>query len=313
MLGYGTSAVPIDEVIESLAGILVRTEPLRAPLLAKAEKLRVIARRGVGVDNIDVAVATAMGVPVLITATANAKTVAEHVFGVTLALLRNMASCDRATRSHDFRARDRLIGHDLFTLTMGVVGAGRVGQEVARIARNGFGMKVVIYDPFIPRTRTSGRGLTIADDLEELLVQSDVVTIHVPLSAATHGLIDEARLRRMRKGATLIQTSRGGIVDETALVRVLVDGHLAGAAVDVFDREPPPPNHPLLALENVILSPHTSGLTSESVTRMSWASVNGVLDVLEGVSSTELLAREHWKVVNPEYARATEVNLQESL
>lgn len=301
--GYLPGAPSLADVAELVDAILVRTQSLDATVLRKARNCRIISRRGVGVDNIDVATATALGIPVTITAAANARTVAEHVFALALALLHNVVEGDRSVRGGDFAARDRHIGRDLYTQRLGVIGVGRIGREVIRIARRGFDMPVMAYDQPNSTVAVSDDGVEVVADLNLLLERSDIVTVHTPLTSQTRGLLGHSELRRMKPGSRLIHTARGGIVDEQALLAALRDGHLAGAGVDVYTCEPPPADHPLLAIDNVLATPHSAGLTAEAVDRMSRASVGAILDVLDGATADDLASRTDWEVVNPQYAQ----------
>ena len=305
--GYLPEAPTLVDMAEYVDAIVVRTQTIDAAVLRKARHCRIISRRGVGVDNIDLDLATALGIPVTITATANAKTVAEHVFALMLNLLHNIIGGDRATRAGDFGARDSLLGRDLFAQRLGVIGVGRIGQEVIRIARQGFDMPVLAYDRFVPPTAAGDTGIEVVADLNEVLERSDIVTVHTPLTRTTRGLLGSRELRRMKRGALLIHTARGGVIDEGALVAALQDGHLAGAGIDVYACEPPPINHPLFALNNVIATPHSAGLTAEAVRRMSWAAVRAVLDVLDGSPGTHPAVQTDWKIVNPQYVKQARV------
>lgn len=305
VLGYGPAATDLGRIVERVDAILIRTGRLDAAMLSNARRCRIIARRGVGVDNIDVTTATALGIPVAITVNANATTVAEHVFALALAVLHNVVLGDRAVRAARFASRDRLVGYDLSGRRLGLIGVGRIGREVIRIARRGFGMPVIAYDPFSPVDAESDPGIDVAHTLEAVLRGSDIVSVHTPLSDTTRGLLDSAAFRRMKQGAIVINTARGGIVDEHALAAALRDHHLAGAGIDVFATEPPPADHPLFALDNVVVTPHYAGLTTESVERMSWASVNAVIDVLDGATTEDKSSQRDWQIINPEYVYAT--------
>ena len=305
--GYFPEAPTLVDMAEYVDAIVVRTQTIDAAILRKARRCRIISRRGVGVDNIDLDVATALGIPVTITATANAKTVAEHVFALALGLLHNIIEGDRATRAGDFGARDRLLGRDLFSQRLGVIGVGRIGQEVIRIARQGFDMPVLAYDRFFPPNAAGDTGIKVVADLNQLLERSDIVTVHTPLTRTTRGLLGARELRRMKRGALLIHTARGGVIDEGALVEALQDGHLAGAGIDVYACEPPPIGHPLFALNNVIATPHSAGLSTQAVRRMSWAAARAVLDVLDCAPGVDPFAQNDWKIVNPQYVKHSRV------
>ena len=275
--------------------VLLRTASLGAEDIDRARSLRVIARHGVGVDNVAVDAATRRGIPVLITPQANLRSVAEHVFALMLAVSRNLIRADRSVREGRFASRDRLLGRDLFGTTLGVIGLGRVGGEVARMAAQGFGMRVLGYDPWLPPDRIRERDAEPAETLPDLLRACDFVTVHVPLSRETRGLLGRRELASMRPGSILIQTSRGGVVDEDALVDALRSGHLAGAGIDVYEAEPPPADHPFFSMEQVVLTPHTAALTGQAMRRMAVDAAQGILDVLGGADPYDPPEDARWQ------------------
>jgi D-3-phosphoglycerate dehydrogenase / 2-oxoglutarate reductase len=253
-----------DELATALAevdAVIVRSSTrITREVLARAVRLQVIGRAGVGVDNIDVAAATERGIAVLNAPAGNTISAAELTLALLLAVVRRVPAADRSMKAGEWRRT--FSGTELFGKTLGLVGAGRIGGEVARRAR-AFGMGVIIHDPFL----TEERALALQAQrvaLDELLRTADVVSIHVPLTESTTGLIGEPELRLMKPGAYLVNAARGGVLDEAALYRVLKDGHLAGAALDVYEREPVPQDHPLRTLENVVLTPHLGAATAEA-------------------------------------------------
>ena len=237
---------------------------------AAGPTLEAVAKHGVGVDNIDVEEATRRGIPVL---TANSISVAEHAFLALGALTKRIAYLDRAMRQGRWETRDEAGTIDLFGKTIGVVGLGRIGGELAAIAKNGFRMQVLVYDPFARKEAVEAAGYTWMEDLDALCRQADAVSLHVPLSDETRDLID-ARY--------LINFSRGGIVNEQALLEALQARRIAGAALDAFAHEPPDSAQPLFALDNVLLSPHCGTFSEDSRIRMSMQVAEGVDDVLSG-------------------------------
>ena len=238
-----------------------------------APVLRVVGRLGVGLDNIDLAACETRGVKVIPATGANALSVAEYVMCTAMVLLRGTYSSTRAVLDGNW-PRDALQGgREIAGKTLGIVGYGTIGRTVARLAA-GMGMQVVAYDPQMQKTDPSWR------DLDALFQSSDVLTLHVPLSAATRGLVDGARLARMKKDAILINTSRGGIVDEAALAGALRAGRLGGAALDVFSEEPLRAGSPLDGAPNLLLTPHVSGLTRESNERVGAMIAAGVVAAL---------------------------------
>lgn len=230
-------------------------------LISGAHRLRVIGRAGVGVDNIDVDAATERGIAVLNAPAGNTVSAAELTFALMLALARRLVAADRSIRDGQW-ARSRLAGVELQGKTLGLVGAGRIGGEVAKRAR-AFGLHVLACDPYLSAERAEALGVQRVS-LDELLERADIVSLHVPLTASTRGLIGEAQLQRMKRTAFLINTSRGGVVDEPALVRALEQGRIAGAALDVFAEEPLPAESPLRGAPNLLLMPHLGASTREA-------------------------------------------------
>jgi D-3-phosphoglycerate dehydrogenase len=264
-------------------GMIVRILPVTRAQIAAAPRLRVIGKHGIGVNNIDVEAARENNIQVVYTPTANVNSVAELIVTLMLGLARKLplnASLLRAgaTRS----APPEVTGLELQGKTLGIVGLGRISQRTAEICRNGFSMNIAAYDPFAPPDRFAALGVARHDKLETLLASSDVIAMCVPYSPQTHHLVDAAQLAHCRPGAILINTARGGVVDETALADALREGRLFGAACDVFETEPPRPDHPLLALPNFIGSLHVGAATEEALLRVGNAVVSDVLAVLRG-------------------------------
>jgi D-3-phosphoglycerate dehydrogenase len=267
-------------------GLIVRTTPVGAPLLEAAERLRVIAKSGSGTDNIDVVGATEKGIVVANSPGANAVSVAEFALTLIMLVLRPVVAAadwlgSGAAEGSLVVATERagLIGRELASQTIGVVGWGDIGRRVGR-ACHGLGASVVAYDPAKSVAEMESDGVRAADSLDELLAESDVVTVHVPLAAATIGLIGHRELARLRPHAALVNVSRGGVVDEGALADALSGGRLRCVATDVFGEEPPPADHPLLRLPNALCTPHMGGTTVDALRRMGWTAVRAVDDVL---------------------------------
>lgn len=306
-VGFGDGARALDEaLLAEVDALLVRTKPLGAKMIGAAARLRVIARHGVGVDNIAVEAAARRGVPVLITPKANLRSVAEHVFALALAVSRNLLRADRCVREGRFAERESLVGRELFGATLGVIGLGRIGEEVARIGKGGFGMRVMGHDPFLDEEAVRARGAEPMGSLEELLPACDLVSVHVPLTGETRGLLGRRELGLMPPGSVLIQTARGGVVDENALAEALRDGHLAGTGVDVFGEEPPPADNPLLRAERAVFSPHTAAHTRQAMRRMALDAARGVLDVLQGADPLHPPEGAPWRAVDPKLITVTE-------
>ncbi|MGE7089471.1 hydroxyacid dehydrogenase [Achromobacter xylosoxidans] len=253
-----------------------------AALLAAAPRLRAVGRLGVGLDNIDLPGCAARGIQVVPATGANARAVAEYVVGTLLALLRGAYAARAEVAGGEWPRAALSQGLEAHGRTLGVVGFGGIGQLTARLAA-GLGMRVVACDAALPADHPAwaDAGATRLE-LDDLLAQADAVTLHVPLTSGTRHLLDAARIARMRPGAVLINTSRGGIVDETALAVALRGGHLGGAALDVFEQEPLPAGGPLAGAPNLILTPHIAGLTREANTRVSDMVAAGVTIALTG-------------------------------
>jgi D-3-phosphoglycerate dehydrogenase len=285
-----TEATLIKEVRDA-AGFLVRTAPIPAAVINAGTVLKAIGRHGVGYDNIDVKAATARKIPVCITPRANALSVAEHVLALMLALAKQMLPFDIATRKNEWEIRNSYSAFDLDGKTLGIIGMGRIGMLVCQKAKAAFNMEILAYDPLVPKAALEAAGAKVLD-IPEILKASDFVTLHVPSMPETKGLIGEAQLKTMKRSAYLINCARGPIVDEAALVAALRAGTIAGAGLDVFDPEPPLADNPLFGLPNVVLSPHSAGLTVECVIRMATHAAQAIIDVLEG--------RKPEGVINPE-------------
>src|SRR3712207_2733405 len=293
--GSGPEAVEMAAALPGAHAVLLRTAPLGAEAIDRARSLRVIARHGVGVDNVAVGAAARWGIPVLITPRANIRSVAEHAFALMLAVSRNLVRADRCVREGGFASRDRFQGRELFGTRLGVVGLGRIGGEVGRMAVRGFGMRVLGYDPWLPADRIRERGAEPVKALLDLLGACELVTVHVPLSEATRGLLGRRELASMRPGSILVQTSRGGVVDEDALAAALRSGHLAGAGIDVYETEPPPEDHPFFSMEKVVLTPHTAAMTEQAMRRMALDAAQGILDVLGGADPCDPPEDARWQ------------------
>lgn len=261
-------------------------------LLARAPHLKVIARHGVGVDNVDVAAATRRRIPVCVTLGANTDAVAEHTFLLMLAVGKRLVAVNAGVRRGAWEVlRGELYG-GLNGRTLGIVGMGRVGIRVAELA-TAFGMRRLGYDPALPPEEIRQRGAEPVD-LSALLRAADIVTLHAPLTPETRHLINRDTLSLMKPGTILVNTSRGGVIDDAALAEALRSGRLAGAGIDVTEPEPPSPDHPLLPLEQVLITPHIAAHTEDSMRRMAVAAAEQVLMALEGKRPTMAINPEIW-------------------
>jgi (S)-sulfolactate dehydrogenase len=251
-------------------GWIVRNRtPVRGELLAAAPKLRVVGRLGVGLDNIDVVACESRGIQVIPASGANAESVAEYVLAAALVLLRGAYFSTRAVEAGTWPRQTLSQGREAAGKTLGIVGFGSIGRLTARKAA-AIGMKVVGYDPHIGRDDPAwANARTDARDLDALIAECDVVSLHLPLDDSTRGLLGRERLSRMKRDAILVNTARGGIVDEAALATMLREGRLGGAALDVFDHEPLAAGSPLTGAPRLLLTPHIAGVTVESNERVS--------------------------------------------
>jgi D-3-phosphoglycerate dehydrogenase len=257
----GLPPAQLGEIIAGYQGLAVRSATkVTADLLARASSLKIVGRAGVGVDNIDVPAATARKVQVINTPSGNAIAAGELAIGYIFALARKLPQATASMKRGEWEKK-KLMGVEVTGKTLGVVGFGNIGRQVAERAV-GLRMKVLAHDPALAPGATAPAGIELCG-FDDLIARADFVTLHLPLIPATKGLFGAATLARMKKGAYLINCARGGIVDETALYEALKSGHLAGAALDVFEKEPCGPL-PLLELDNVLASPHVGASTKEA-------------------------------------------------
>jgi D-3-phosphoglycerate dehydrogenase len=276
---HGLKGPALQEALRAADGVIVRSgTTVTAELLETPGKLRAVVRAGVGVDNIDVAAATRRGIVVMNTPGGNTVSTAEHTITLLMALARGVPAADASVRQGKWE-RSKFVGTQLAGKTLGVVGLGRIGREVARRAI-GLDMKVVGLDPFLAPDRAAQLGIESVPDLDALLPRCDFFTVHVPGGPETRDLIGAAQLARLPKGARVLNGARGGIINEQALVEALQSGHLAGAALDVFAQEPPPADHPLLKLPNVVLTPHLGASTVEAQTSVAREAAQLLIDFL---------------------------------
>ncbi len=273
--------VVIEKVGDADALILGGGGPVTRRVMEECTNLKIIARHGIGLDNVDLEAATELGIPVTYCRhTGEEVSVAEHAIALMLACARRLVEADRAVREGRWRARVELVGLELRGKTLGVIGLGAIGREVARIARNGLGMRVLAYDPYAPDEAFREVGAESVG-LEELLRESDFVTVHVPLTPETKRMLDAERLKLVKRGAVIVNTARGAVIDEAALCEALREGRIAYAGLDVFEREPPE-GSPLLSLPNVVLTPHVAAFTREALRRMDMANAEDLVRFFRG-------------------------------
>src|SRR3954447_26056809 len=259
----GLTEPELIERIGEFSAVVVRSETkITAPVIEAGSQLRVIGRAGVGVDNVDVDAATRRGVIVLNAPGGNTISTAEHAFSLLVSVARKIPQADANVRSKHWDKKS-FEGVELYNKTLGVIGMGRIGSELSRRAIS-FGMRVIAYDPYLSATRARSLQVELVDELDDVLTGADFISLHTPLTAETRHILDAARLKKTKRGIRIINCARGGLVDEAALAQALLDGQVAGAALDVFEIEPLPADSPLRDAPNVVLTPHLGASTAEA-------------------------------------------------
>lgn len=280
----------LDRLIDEYApnAIISRMGKLAFSSISKAAPdLKVIAKHGVGVDNIDIDTATKLGIPVMVASGANAISVAEHTFALILAVTKQITKLDRSMRSGQWDKPD-FRGHEIQGLTLGLFGMGAIALATARIAKS-FGLKVIGFDPFVGSRRFEDAGVLEVGSPGELFSRSNILSLHAPLTEDTRQIVNDAALALMPEGGYVVNTARGGLIDEDALLRAIQRGHLAGAGLDTFAEEPIAPTHPFLSEPSIVLSPHISGVTAQANRRVAMQAARNVLAVLDGESIDQSL------------------------
>jgi D-3-phosphoglycerate dehydrogenase len=268
-------------MLSDVAGIALSGTPYKQTEMGASPAMEVVARIGVGYDAVEVPALTARHVPLMVAGTANSTSVAEHAFHLMMALAKRSTALDALVRKGTWADRHGGLPMELSGKTVLIVGFGRIGTRSARRCL-GFDMNVLIYDPYMPAEQIAAAGCERVSDLDAALPRADFVSIHCPKNPETVGMFNAARFARMKRGAFIVNTARGGIIDEPALHAALTSGQLAGAGLDVFDMEPTPVNNTLLQLDKVITSPHMAGVTTESVAGMAVVTAENILSVLDG-------------------------------
>lgn len=268
----------LPEILADYEALVVRSSTqVTADLMKAGKKLKVVGRAGIGVDNVDVAAATELGILVVNAPTANLMSATEHTFALLLSLARRVPEADASMKAGEWNRK--LTGVELQGKTLGVIGFGRIGQRVADRAR-GFEMKVVAYDPFLDATVARKLDVELLP-LDDLLARADVITFHTPLTKESRNLLNRERIAKMKKGALVVNCGRGGVIDEEALLEALESGHLGGAALDVFAEEPPKDLR-LVRHKRVVATPHLGAQTVEAQERISIETAQMVLAALSG-------------------------------
>ena len=306
---YGTDAAmqPILEAAHVYQITAARDEISPAlyadkALLARAPNLLVVSANGAGYDTVNLKACTEAGVLVVNQAGGNSEAVAEHVLGMMLCLSKRIIQVDRFMRRHSNINREVFMGNDILGKTIGIVGIGHVGSRIAALCRGLLAMHVLACDPYLTEAEIAARGAQKVE-LDHLLRRADFVSVNCPLTDETRGMIGKRHFALMRPHAYFISTARGFIHDEAALDEALKKRQIAGAGLDVWEKEPPPPDHPLLQYDNVLVSPHTAGVTKEARTNMAKIAADQVLDTLDGKRPPRIVNPEVW----PAYVRRFEL------
>lgn len=269
------------EKLKDAAGVTVRAAKITAKVIEQCENLQIVSRYGVGYDNVDVPALSAHGIPLTVVGTANSVAVAEAAIYMMMELAKKGREHDRAVRGDNWDYRLENSAIEMWQKKLLVIGFGRIGTRLVERCR-GFGMEIFVADPFVDDALIAQAGCTSVADYRTVLADMDYVSLHLPLSPETENLIDRAELESMKASAILINTARGGIVNETALHEALKNGQIRGAGLDVLTLEPPRSDDALFALDNVVFSPHIAGVTKEAALRMGMVCVQNVLDAIDG-------------------------------
>ena len=304
------SSDPKPETVRPLLGdahaLILRTGiKITKELLSSAHKLRIISRTGGGMDNVDLDAATEKKIIVTSNLGVNTSSVVEHVLSLMFALSKQLFVLDRAVRSDNFKVRYKNLPRDIRRKTLGLLGFGRIGSQLGRVCHEALQMRIMAFDPLLQKElKEQYSGWMEFTDIKRLFSSSDVISVHIPLTDNTFHAVGEKELSWMKPEALLINTSRGPVIDQQALVRALREKRIGGAGLDVFNQEPVPKDDPLLNLENVILTPHTAALTKECVIRMATEAAKCVVELSHGreprnVANRQVLSSDRWRHIVP--------------
>lgn len=291
---YADSAKIAELLQETQAvGIVSRMGRLDAEVMDVAPQLRVISKHGVGVDNIDIQAAADRGIPVLVATGANAVSVGEQAIALLLAAVKRIIPLDAGLRAGRWE-KPGFSGREIAGLTMGFLGMGSIAQATAGMAK-AFGLSLVGYDPFAPEGAFKAHGIQRCTSLQDLFASSNILSLHCPLTEETRKIVDAAAIAQMPAESYIINTARGGLIDEDALLAAIQNGHLAGAGLDTFAVEPPAEDHPFFAESRIIMSPHIGGVTAQANARVGVEAVRGIFQVLDGhpIPSERIINRKH--------------------
>jgi D-3-phosphoglycerate dehydrogenase len=291
------SSKPVDEsLLEAPAdidAILIRTAKIGRQLIEQCPSLKVIARHGIGVDNIDLEAASEKGVYVTNVPRSNVNSVAEHTVGMIISLAHHIVKADKELRKGHFEVRNIFIATELAGKTLGLIGYGNIGRLVAKKCAGGMEMNVIVYDPYVKEIDIEG--VSLVNSIDEVLTQSDFVSLHIPYLKEMHHFINEDAFKKMKKTAYLINCARGGLVDEEALYHAIKSGEIAGAGFDVFEEEPAPKQHIWWELEQVIVTPHMAAHSEEALIRMAVGAADEIVNVLSGKEPVNCVNRNQLK------------------
>lgn len=296
-----TSEETIIKIIGNYDAIVVRSSKITSKIIKAGKNLKVIGRHGIGTDNIDIDAATKAGIMVVNTPVANVNSVAEHAVSSMMYLSKRLNEVDRALRKGEFDQQGSLPGLvtklnyttlELEDKKLGLVGFGKIARRVAEICMQAFHMKVYAYDAFIPKDVISKFGATPCESIEEIFEVGDFISTHIPLTPETRGIVGEELINRMKPTAFIVNTARGGVINEKDLYVALKNKKILGAAVDVYEEEPPSKNHPFFELDNILVTPHIAAMTDGALKRMSIDVCQGVIQCLKGESPKYLFNKE---------------------
>ena len=278
----GSSSAEVSNLIQNQQtdALIVRAGKINREVMTASPHLRVIVKHGVGYNNIEIDTATELGLPVLYTPRANFESVAEHTLALIFSLTKKINLLDKEMKSNKSWPKSKYVLEELQHKCIGLIGMGRIGFRVIQLL-SPLEMQIIVYDPFISESALPS-GVKKFDTVKQLVQKADIVSVHCPLTKETACILGKEELSSMKPNAYLINTARGGIVDETALIKILERGLIAGAALDTFSQEPLSPNSPLLKLDNVIVTPHVAGTAKESFIRMGITAVKLAFQILEG-------------------------------
>jgi len=292
----GSTEKDLCKAIVDCDAVLARMTKYTRRILEAGKQIKIVARYGVGLENIDLKAAEELGIWVSFTPEANMNTVAEHTVGLIISCARHMSFTEREFRKGDFSVRNKMTGEDLEDKTVGILGLGRIGTLVAKKCMLGLGMHVLAYDPYLPVDKVL-QGVTLSRDIKHVLNNSDFISMHLPLLPTTKEMMNASLFKEMKDSAYFINTSRGGVVNELDLIEALRDKRIAGAALDVFSKEPPDVQNELFSFPNVTMTPHDASFTYEAYHRMGEHAAECIVDVLDKKKAP------HWPANHPRNPR----------